>query len=100
MKKLTDINSAKEYVRDRADLREIIAEDIGDDREWGQEGTDTMVTLSPFRNESKPSFKVSDKKFKDWGGEQHGGDVYYSDWYFIDGSAVSPVDILILVVIL
>jgi hypothetical protein len=22
----------------------------------------------------------------------YGGDVYYSDWYFIDGSAVSPVD--------
>jgi len=74
MKKLTDISAAKEYVRTKADIYKIISEDIGD-REWKREGN-FWVTLSPFRNESKPSFKVSDIKFKDWGGEQHGGDVF------------------------
>ncbi len=75
MKKVKDINAAKEFVRERANLFDIISEDIGD-QEWKDEGTNTQVTCSPFRDESNPSFKVSIDKFKDWGGEQHGGDVF------------------------
>jgi len=75
LRRLVDINVVKELVRDRADLLQIIKEDIGD-RVWKQEGSNTFVTNSPFREEAKPSFKVSDTRFKDWGGEQHGGDVF------------------------
>jgi len=75
LRKLADINVVKEYVRERADLLQIIKEDVGD-KVWKEEGSNTFVTTSPFREENKPSFKVSDTRFKDWGGEQHGGDVF------------------------
>ena len=75
MRRLADINVVKEYVRDRVDLLQIITDDIGD-RTWTIESGGTSVTTSPFREETKPSFKVSDTRFKDWGGEQHGGDVF------------------------
>ncbi|KKL89505.1 hypothetical protein LCGC14_1914010, partial [marine sediment metagenome] len=76
MRRIADINSAKEFVRERANLLQIIEEDVGD-VEWKEEGSNTYVITSPFRNETKPSFKVSGNRFKDWGGEQHGGDVFY-----------------------
>ena len=75
MKKLSNINGAKECVREHSDLIKIIEEDTGD-IDWSEEGNDTYVCCSPFRNESKPSFKVSGKRFKDWGGEQHSGDIF------------------------
>lgn len=75
MKKLLNINSAKEYVRDKADLFKLISNDVSD-REWKEENN-VHVTYSPFREESKPSFKISGNRFKDWGGEQHGGDIFY-----------------------
>ena len=76
MKKFNDLNSAKEYVRKNADLYTLISQDI-EDREWEEEGSDgTLVTISPFREENKPSFKVSGDRFKDWGGEQHSGDIF------------------------
>jgi len=77
MKKLANATAAKEYLRERVDILQLIKEDVGD-KEWKQEGGDTWVTTSPFREETHPSFKVSlrTKKFKDWGGEQHSGDVF------------------------
>lgn len=84
MKKLADINAAKEYVRERADTVQIIREDLGD-RTWKLEGSNTWVTTSPFREEKTPSFKVSvtNKKWKDWGGEQLNGDIF--TWFQIRG---------------
>lgn len=75
MKRIQDITGCKEYVREHADLYQIISEDIGD-VEWKEESGNTLVCNSPFRNETKPSFKVSGKRFKDWGGEQYGGDIF------------------------
>jgi len=77
MKKLANATAAKEYLRERVDILQLIREDVGD-KEWKQEGSDVWVTTSPFREESHPSFKVSlrTKKFKDWGGEQHSGDIF------------------------
>ena len=76
MKKLINPHAAKEVVKEKADLLQIIKEDIGE-HEWRPEGSNTWVTHSPFRDEGTPSFKVSGKKWKDWGGEQYGGDVLY-----------------------
>ena len=77
MKKLANANAAKEYIREKVDILQLIKEDIGD-REWKLEGSDTWTTTSPFRDERTPSFKVNlrTKKFKDWGGEQHSGDPF------------------------
>jgi DNA primase catalytic core len=80
MQKITDISACKEFVRENVDLFTIIDEDvgkhIGDEVQWSNEGTDTVVTTSPFRDESKPSFKVRGDRFKDWGGEQYSGDIF------------------------
>ncbi len=75
MKKLKDLNTAKEYIRERSDLVSIIESDAGE-LDWTEEGSGTLITNSPFRNEENPSFKVSGNRFKDWGGEQHSGDVF------------------------
>jgi DNA primase catalytic core len=78
LKKLANAAAAKEYLRERVDILQLIKDDLGDDREWKLEGSDTWVTTSPFREEHTPSFKVSlrTKKFRDWGGEQLSGDMF------------------------
>lgn len=75
MKKIVDLTGCKEYVRENTNLLEIINEDVGD-VDWKEEGGNTFVCCSPFRDETKPSFKVSGQRFKDWGGEQHSGDIF------------------------
>lgn len=79
--KLIDITGCKEFVRSNIDLQELINNDIKkhlnvEEIVWKKEGTDTLVTCSPFRDETQPSFKVKGNKFKDWGGDQYNGDVF------------------------
>jgi len=75
MRKFHDLQGAKEYVRERSDLMQMISDDIGD-VEWKNESGDVYVCCSPFRDEANPSFKVHNDRFKDWGGEQYSGDIF------------------------
>lgn len=75
MSKFIDIRAVKEYVRENSDLATIIDEDVGGIN-WGNEGNNVLTACSPFREEDNPSFKVSGDRFKDWGGEQHSGDIF------------------------
>jgi len=75
MRKFSNLQGAKEYVRENSDLMQVIDEDVGD-VEWKEESNNTYVCTSPFRDEDNPSFKVSGNRFKDWGGEQHSGDIF------------------------
>jgi DNA primase catalytic core len=75
VKKLSNIDGAKEYVREHSDLLKMIEDDV-EDVEWTEESGDVHVCCSPFRDEQHPSFKVSGNRFKDWGGEQHSGDIF------------------------
>lgn len=70
-----DLAVVKEYVREYSDLVTIIEEDV-EDISWKQESNGILVACSPFREEDNPSFKVSGDRFKDWGGEQHSGDIF------------------------
>ena len=75
MRTFNNLQGAKEYVREKADLLQIISEDVGD-IDWKEESRDTFVCCSPFRDEANPSFKVNKNRFKDWGGEQYSGDIF------------------------
>lgn len=75
MNTFNNLQGAKEYVRENSDLLQVIDEDVGNIN-WKEESGNTYICCSPFRNEDKPSFKVNGDRFKDWGGEQHSGDIF------------------------
>ena len=50
MKKIADLIGCKEYVREHTELIQVISEDIGD-VDWKEEGGNTYVCCSPFRDE-------------------------------------------------
>lgn len=75
MRRFSNLQGAKEFVRDNSNLVQIIDEDVGDVA-WKEESGDAYVCTSPFRDEENPSFKVSGNRFKDWGGEQYSGDIF------------------------
>lgn len=75
MRKFSNIQGAKDFVRENTDLVTLINADVGE-KDWKEESNNVFVCTSPFRDEAKPSFKVSNNRFKDWGGEQHSGDIF------------------------
>jgi DNA primase catalytic core len=75
MKTFSNLQGAKEYVRENSDLMQVIDEDVGE-IDWKEESNGTYICCSPFREEDNPSFKVSNNRFKDWGGEQNSGDIF------------------------